>query len=363
MLLALVLPAMPRASRACVGADCMNIFATEDGRGPLTIEWDFATRKVQAFQIFCGSGMCLYSAIDPGFRPGEDFRDGYRRVADGTRINFEMVAKDAAVNFRLNGSPIEPGGSGLIGTSPDYHNHPSWQLTVPEGQEGDYPISFKLTTNSAVHSDSQTYTILLTNLPTPTPAEPTASPTPTATSVQPVCPGDCDGDGRTAIDELVRGVGAALGSAEACAALDLDDSGTISISELIAAVNSALNGCAAAPTPTATQAASLDVIQRTIFSPRCAISACHDSLVRSGDLNLEEGVSHAELVGIEPDIDSAREAGLLRVDAGRPENSFLLIKLEGPPPAQGGQMPLTGALLSAAEVEIIRRWIADGAAQ
>ena len=59
------------------------------------------------------------------------------------------------------------------------------------------------------------------------------------------CAGDCDGDGAVAIDELIRGVGLALGdgSAAECTALDADGDDRVVIAELIAAVAAALNGC------------------------------------------------------------------------------------------------------------------------
>lgn len=55
-------------------------------------------------------------------------------------------------------------------------------------------------------------------------------------------PGDCDGDGRVTIDELVAGVRVALGEAppSACAAFDGDGDGAVSIAELVAAVAAAL---------------------------------------------------------------------------------------------------------------------------
>lgn len=79
---------------------------------------------------------------------------------------------------------------------------------------------------------------------TPTPAStptPTATPTPSPAS----CQGDCDGDGRVAINELVRGVAVALGreSVSACTAVDEDNDGNVRINELIAAVRNALLGC------------------------------------------------------------------------------------------------------------------------
>jgi hypothetical protein len=349
-------------TRACVGDACLNLFATEDGGGQLTTSWDFESRKVQTFESLCAAGTCLYSAIDPGFILGaEPLPAGLHVVAAGTPIGLEVVARDVAVRFRLNGEDLEPGESGLIGTAPELHNHPSWQLSVPQGLRGDFSLSFKLTTTSGTYAESDTFTILLTNLPTPTPEAPSPSPTPTATVAAPACAGDCSGDGAVTVNELVAGVGAALGNGAPCAALDGNGDGTASINELIAAVAALLNGCAAGPTPTATQAASLALIQSTIFSPRCAIPTCHDSAFRSGDLVLEDSSAHGELVGVAPDIDTAREAGLLRVDPGDPANSLLLIKLEGPPPIYGSRMPLTGEPLGADEIALIRAWIAAGA--
>ncbi len=55
-------------------------------------------------------------------------------------------------------------------------------------------------------------------------------------------PGDCNGDGRVSINELVRGVNIALGQIgiEECPAFDCDGDGQVSISELVKAVNAAL---------------------------------------------------------------------------------------------------------------------------
>lgn len=54
--------------------------------------------------------------------------------------------------------------------------------------------------------------------------------------------GDCDGDGRVSIAELVRGVNIALGRAsiESCPAFDCNGDGQVGINELIKGVNSAL---------------------------------------------------------------------------------------------------------------------------
>jgi cysteine-rich repeat protein len=59
------------------------------------------------------------------------------------------------------------------------------------------------------------------------------------------CVGDCDGDGKVLVNELIIGINIALGTSEVteCPSFDADDSGVVSVAELIAAVNNALTGC------------------------------------------------------------------------------------------------------------------------
>jgi cysteine-rich repeat protein len=76
------------------------------------------------------------------------------------------------------------------------------------------------------------------------------------------CPGDCNGDGTVAINELITGVNIALGSASvsSCPSVAVSGDGTVAINEIISAVNNALNGCTAvSPTPTATPTTSVTV--------------------------------------------------------------------------------------------------------
>lgn len=63
------------------------------------------------------------------------------------------------------------------------------------------------------------------------------------------CPGDCDGGGTVAINELIVGVNIALGNSalSECAAIDQNGNGGAEINELIRAVGSALNGCPVEP--------------------------------------------------------------------------------------------------------------------
>jgi hypothetical protein len=70
----------------------------------------------------------------------------------------------------------------------------------------------------------------------------------------PTCRGDCDGDGRVDIGELVRGVEMALsgGSVDACPALDTNRDARATVDELVVAVDSALRDCAPPPSPSPT---------------------------------------------------------------------------------------------------------------
>jgi hypothetical protein len=370
-LLAGILPLLAAAPvSACVGTNCMTIWSTADGGGALTIDWDFSGRSVlQTYPAVCFGGECLYTNQDPGFlAQGGAPPDGFFSLASGTVVEIEIVAADAAASVKINGvSLAHPGDHARLGSAGTLHTHPSWQLTLPEGIEGDFPLAFVLRAASPLYGDSAVFSVRLTNRPpppteTPTAAPPTDSPTPTATPPPP-CAGDCDGDGIVTVAELVGGVASALGGAAPCAALDGNGDGHATIGELIAAVGAALAGCPALATPTETPAASLAAIQATIFSPRCAIPSCHDRASAVGDLNLEADISYDALVGVAPTVEAARAAGMLRVDPGHPDNSFLLSKLAGPPPGQGSRMPLSEAPLGDAEMALIRAWIVAGASR
>jgi hypothetical protein len=63
------------------------------------------------------------------------------------------------------------------------------------------------------------------------------------------CVGDCNGDARVSIDELVRGVNISLEAAalELCPAIDNSLDGSASVNEVVLSVNRALRGCHMGP--------------------------------------------------------------------------------------------------------------------
>ena len=109
------------------------------------------------------------------------------------------------------------------------------------------------------------------------------------------------------------------------------------------------------PPPAAGFGPNFSEIQANVFTPDCATSGCHAGANPAAGLNLEEAGSYAMLVGIQ----SSQNAALQRVEAGDPDNSYLVQKLEGT--ASSGQQMPPGAPLPQAEIDVIRQWITDGA--
>ncbi len=177
-----------------------------------------------------------------------------------------------------------------------------------------------------------------------------------ALPAQPTCGGDCNDDAVVAIDELIVGVNINLGRAgiASCPAMDTNADGRVVVNELVSAVDNSLRGCNRVD-----DATFADVQQ--IFDKRCTFPRCHGTGFIAGGLDLEEGASFDQIVGVTPLNPAANVAGLLRIDPGDPANSLLVVKVAGTPPEGfGRQMPL-GGTLSETEVGTIRTWVENGA--
>jgi len=346
-----------RVTLACTGTACMEIWSTNNGGGALTVYWDY-NKPVQTYLSLCAGGQCLYTNNDPGFMaPPDDTPPATDlfRLVDGTNVTIEIVSIDAGFTMNVNGVNLtKAGDSELLGTMPTIHVHPVWKIQVAQGQFGNYHVAYKLTTTSAGYSDSQEYAQTITNIQ-PVDATPTPTPTPT---VGPAggCTGDCDGNNLVSVDELVTCVNIALGNAEVstCSACDADGDMKVSVNELVQAVDASLNGCpSATPTPVAV---TFDQLQSEIFNSTCATQFCHDAASHNENLDLSEGAAYANLVNVQ-----SVESNLLRVAPGDPTNSFLVVKLTGPPLGQGSRMPSGLPPLSADQIQLVRDWILQGA--
>lgn len=343
------LAALFAAGTARAQHEHMDIYSTAEGGGDLELVYDF-TKTIDTFQVFCAGGLCLYSTINPAFMAPEesDAANGHYVLAPGTTVSVEIVAADAKVTLNVDGNKLKkPGDAAVLGTMSPIHNHPSWQLVVPDGEIGEYSISYKLRADTGGYGDSPVYTQAVSNmpqaLPTPCPAYP--------------CPADCDRDGDATAAEMSAAVDLALAGAgvAGCVSADASGDGVITVDEIVAGTSAQLAGC---PQPLP---ATLAALQETLFTPTCATLSCHDSASATGNLVLESGTSFDHLVGVVPDVQAAKDAGLLRVARNDPDRSFLYQKLVGPRPEWGSRMPLGGACLPPEQIDQVRRWIEAGA--
>lgn len=127
--------------------------------------------------------------------------------------------------------------------------------------------------------------------------------------------------------------------------------------------------CAGAetPTPDAGAAHAIDAtyeaIEEKVFFVSCATSSCHSSTGRAGGLDLSAGRGWDALVNVDPKNAAAKAAGLKLVVPGKPEQSFLYVKVsqQGLTAAMGQRMPNIGDPASADAVWAIETWIRNGA--
>lgn len=101
--------------------------------------------------------------------------------------------------------------------------------------------------------------------------------------------------------------------------------------------------------------ADFQSIQDNIFTPIC--TRCHSGAAAPEGLELDAAHSYALLVG----VPSNEDPGRLRVKAGAPDESYLVLKLEGSPVIVGAQMPFGGPPLPQATIDVVRAWITNGA--
>lgn len=222
----------------------IQVRSSAGGGGTLVAQFDFAS-KVPVFQSVCIGGQCLFSATDPGFRTPADIGGGAFPLSPGTAIGLEIVALHSGASVKIGNAVLSaPRQSAPLGAALSLHLHPSWQVTVPQGTTGDFPVTFRLTSTAAAYAASQQYTLILTNgavvtptatitstplppsatpsqVPTDTPAapptptstrratptaSPTHSPTPSPTPREGPLPADVNCDGRVSSADLVARV-------------------------------------------------------------------------------------------------------------------------------------------------------------
>jgi hypothetical protein len=112
-------------------------------------------------------------------------------------------------------------------------------------------------------------------------------------------------------------------------------------------------GAGGVPPPPLT--ADFKSIQDNILTPIC--THCHSGAGAPEGLELDAAHSYALLVG----VSSNEDPGRLRVKPGSPDNSYLVLKLQGSPGIVGAQMPFGAPPLPQSTIDVVRQWISDGA--
>lgn len=104
-------------------------------------------------------------------------------------------------------------------------------------------------------------------------------------------------------------------------------------------------------------APTLPSLQANIFGPIC--TRCHAGAQAPLGLVLDCGQSYDMMVGIL----SVERDDLYRVNPGSPDDSYLIMKLEGATGIVGDQMPLGMTPLTQEQIDAVRAWIAAGASE
>ena len=115
-----------------------------------------------------------------------------------------------------------------------------------------------------------------------------------------------------------------------------------------------------ADTTSADTSATLSGDVQPIFTANCALSGCHAGTGPAAGMNLGAGLGFAHTVN----RPSTEVPGRDRIEPFQPDASYLINKIEGTAGSVGGipsRMPLGGAPLSQAQIDLIRSWILAGA--
>ncbi len=102
--------------------------------------------------------------------------------------------------------------------------------------------------------------------------------------------------------------------------------------------------------------ATLTEIQNDIFTPSCATAGCHSGSNPPDGLLLTAGDAWSNIVNVD-----AVQVDLKRVKPGDPDNSYLVRKVEGNG-IVANRMPLGAPPLSQEQIDLIRQWVLEGAA-
>jgi hypothetical protein len=110
-------------------------------------------------------------------------------------------------------------------------------------------------------------------------------------------------------------------------------------------------GCKPPEVPTISYSTNI----QPIYDASCAIAGCHIGAAPAFGLNLAAGESYDATVNVK----SLERPKLLFVEPGKPDDSYLVRKVEGGPDIAGNQMPDNKPPLPLDQMDAIRQWITE----
>jgi len=113
----------------------------------------------------CDGGTVVYEGSSPGFNDldADDPSQPIFILPTGAEVSIEITAIEAGAALLISGVLLdEVGEIAVVNTSPDLHNHPSWQRVAPGGDHPeDKQIRFRLHADGFASSDEITVTLQL----------------------------------------------------------------------------------------------------------------------------------------------------------------------------------------------------------
>lgn len=113
----------------------------------------------------CEGGFVVYTGTSPGFDDleADDPNQPIYMLPEGVEISIEITALDADANVLVSGVLLdEVGKTAVVNSTGHLHNHPTWQIVAPGGEEpADKQISFRLHAEGYESSDEITVTVSL----------------------------------------------------------------------------------------------------------------------------------------------------------------------------------------------------------
>jgi len=130
----------------------------------------------------------------------------------------------------------------------------------------------------------------------------------------------------------------------------------------IVALGLALAGCSGEDSPRGgmTQnpgTVTLATVQTAVFSPSCAKTNCHIGVDAPFGLDLSQGETMGNVRGVA----SAEMPTFDRVEPFNADDSYLYMKVTSDPRITGDPMPADGSTLTSGQLDLLRRWIEQGA--